>query len=524
LRLDGLRLLDLADIAGFLPPALAKGRPSGELDATGLFEGAAGGRWDGQLMVSSQRLSYRIGAMPLSGQLNGVLALAGRAPPFDGTAPLDGLGVGGVISLQGRAMAHPAGMAASSVQATLDGRLDERPIAHLTTTALLAALDAKVRAEGRVGDLALGDLWLETGTWGAAKRRVSLSGDATVSLSAELSGGRLTPGSTATLRSERFGLGWGSLELAGSALATARIARGGATGRLELNGSAAHFDLLGQALPLPLVHGDNATAVLSMPLPHALAGAWPSDWKGELDLGEMRIPDLAEVATYLPETKQLRITGGKGRLVAKLSRLSDGERTETVRLSAKRTQLEIGGKPVTFDWGLLVDLAHADPASPSLDLRGSELSIEHADVSSLGESRDWWGQFEVDRGWLRLGERRFFTGSLSAHARDLLPLLDLYGTRLGIPVFLHEALAFEGFDATGRLTLGPTFIRIDPFHAQGQLLDASGRLLLFGPEKRGQLLLTSGPFAIGADVEGAKTHLELLGATSWYAAAIQSPL
>lgn len=524
LAFQGLEAPDLDAVRPILPQPFSSLPLSGRLLVDGSLAGAAGDRWTGKLALRGRDLRAPVGPLRVAARVDATADLAGAAPPLS-TGRSQHATLGGSLSGSSGLSLQRGTAETASLQLLFDGRVPERPFSDLAPSKLIRALDATIHAGGQLNDLSVVDPWLAKLS---KDRPLRAEGEAGIAIDGQLAKGHVLPGARVSLRSTRATLASNlGLTLETSASADVEVIQSAGDATLDVHASLPSYELSDRSVSMPLLRGSGATAHLSALLPSPIPWRWPTGWSVSAGLGAADLPDLASAALHLPQTSQLRVDGGGARLRAAFSLAADGRRSEDVRIVADETRLEVGGNPVTCDWNLLLDLSHLDAASPVLDLRGSSLTIRHADVTSLGEPRDWWGQFEVKRGALDPGGvegHPFFNGSLSAHARDLLPLLDLYGTRLGIPGILDSALDFEGFDATGELTLGPKLIQIDRFSATGEILDARGRLRLHDGDKRGQILLTSGPLAVGADVDGKKTSIRIFGARSWFDETVRAPL
>ena len=230
--------------------------------------------------------------------------------------------------------------------------------------------------------------------------------------------------------------------------------------------------------------------------------------------GEFRIagevPDLAFLDHFLRKSPEPRLDGGRGPADADV-RVEKGVGRGRVRLAARAVQARYPDAVIRADAEVDGTVRGWDFEHDAIDLSGTRIELTH--VVSAGrhqDSRDWWGRFDLVSGQVKRG----FSTSVRAHCRDARPLFRLF--EIGLPGWAQGLLTLDGLDARARVHLAPKVAEVHDLDAAGGKFHLTGDYVKRGTERKGGILVESGPLAVGVEMRGPKSSLKLLGARKWF--------
>ena len=225
---------------------------------------------------------------------------------------------------------------------------------------------------------------------------------------------------------------------------------------------------------------------------------------------EGRLEDLRFVNYFLRRSKEPRLSGGSG-----TSRLSVGF---DHGIGRGRAEIDVGGIRAAFGRRALsgkasmrIEIPHWDVERSDMQVSGSRLDL--SDIVTAGPQRgerDWWGHFQISSGRMHNG----FEAKAAVFARDARPLYTLFGVDL--PGWAKGILKLDGFNGTARFRLARDLVDISDLEATGGKFHIAGHYRQKGDETRGAFLVETGPLAVGVAIDGAGSHIKLLGARKWF--------
>ena len=536
-----LVLPKLSSLNPWLPSALRFDH--GRLEISLVAGSPPSGSGTAELTLDASAVRAHDGPLSLDGDLVGDAELSGLAEaPWD---PAQG-GILARSRLQGDAdlagRCHLTAKAAGEREATQsNGHFTFRASAAVPPPAaealaqaspeslprLLTAATAQATIRGEIDNLGYLNHFL-----GKGPLRVR-GGTATIDAQLAVAQRELSQGSQVTVDLRDTELGLGPLWLTGPLHLAATLGAKDSVTRAQLRLSLPTFSLRSEFLERRIADGSGLAFVLQSATLRPARLLVESTFKGEV--GHVDVPDLAALASYFPDVKDLRVLAGSASVSAQLDHPSENHGEAHVRVEARRARLLLAGKPLTTDLevnAVLRALAEAGkngkPLLRSLDVAGTRVDVDNADFP---EDRAWWLHARVVRGELGFGgdlageaSRVHIESDLSAEARDALPLVHLFGRGLGIPPFLDGLLAFKNLKATGAFDLRDQGVVVPAFQAEGNGVELKGRLLLTHAHTRGDFLFDLGPFSMGLDVKDKHTGVQLLGPSRWYREQLQRPL
>ena len=254
----------------------------------------------------------------------------------------------------------------------------------------------------------------------------------------------------------------------------------------------------------------NLTGVFDPYAPDEVNGdeIWPKI-SGSIKV-EGRLEDLRFVNYFLRRSEEPRLSGGSG-----TTHISVGF---DHGIGRGRAEIEVAGIRAAFAKRTLsgkasmrIEIPHWDVEHGDMQVSGSRLDL--SDIVTAGPQhgeRDWWGHFQISSGRMHNG----FEARAAILARDARPLYTLFGVDL--PGWAKGILNLEGFNATARFQLARDLVDISDLDATGGKFHIAGHYREKGKETRGAFLVETGGFAVGVAIDGAGSHLKLLGARTWF--------
>jgi hypothetical protein len=234
--------------------------------------------------------------------------------------------------------------------------------------------------------------------------------------------------------------------------------------------------------------------------------------------------DLRQLDAYIGE-KGPSIRSGEAHLQAKLSSaLAMHTARGELGVSATGLAVRDGDLEVRGTLAVALNIVALDYVAHHADISGSRLEVRDVAVSSAEQDPRWWGRIELEHGTLAYGKTPRFQASLALQARDARPILKAYAVKApGFPSWAANLMTLEGVHGGAAVTLADAFIDVRALHVVGGDFDIRGELQKRGPTINGAALISSGPFALGIDLENGSAGIRLIGATSWYQRTAASP-
>lgn len=258
----------------------------------------------------------------------------------------------------------------------------------------------------------------------------------------------------------------------------------------------------------------------------------PLDISGaRLQVPNATVPDFSYYNAYIPRGIGLKILSGSATVAADIDvrgtqRLDKGQLTMFARgVMVQYKKLRIRG-----DIGMTAPLSAADLNKIIFDIPGSKLRLDNVSVIDQNEKpedgiHNWWGTIELSRGRIRPSYSPFLSAAVKMELRDIRPLLAIYAVESGLPKWIQGLLSAEGAKGSMDVHVGDDLMIVDHFSLSGSGLTAQARARFAGEEKRGALLLSYGGHAIEIELQGDRTSLSILNATSkFYEGAKEKPV
>jgi len=228
---------------------------------------------------------------------------------------------------------------------------------------------------------------------------------------------------------------------------------------------------------------------------------------------QAEIPDLKVYNQFLGPDGGFEVMAGSAQLSGSMHARKGGKAEGEVQISGKRVDLDLNGRRLTADWDAKTRLQQSHMPDGAIALSGGSVRLDG--VSLDDSSEGWWSHIEMS-GELVLGAEARLRLQFGMKARDIAPLLSLYGPDVGVAGWLQPHLSMSGFEATGRLEVGKDQFVIEDFKGTGRQLEVFGQFKLQGREKWGDVVIGSGPLALGFEVRNKDTAVKLLNVRGWY--------
>ncbi len=247
-----------------------------------------------------------------------------------------------------------------------------------------------------------------------------------------------------------------------------------------------------------------------------------------LNVVRARVNQLTYFNKYVPESMNLKIKAGTGRLDAHIESEGEGKaghRTDfgwlklvTDGAVARYGELDLKGKVQ-----LNAKLRRGVLAEKRFDIANTSVSITDVAVESDQPleneefaSKSWWGEVSIPSGEFYLGTPLEVDGTVAATLKDTRPLLAIYSVKNDIPGILRGILDPGLLRATGRLKLDGKLMEMSDLRVQSDGLELLGRLRFQAENKRAVLLARYGMISVGIGRQGEDTRIVINKAEDWY--------
>ena len=228
--------------------------------------------------------------------------------------------------------------------------------------------------------------------------------------------------------------------------------------------------------------------------------------------GEM--PGAAFLNYYLRDSTEPRLSGGRGKLEARLA-LRHGIGTLSATLASAAVRAAYRKSTLAGDAVVRLRLDDWRPAEAFGAMRDTK--VELADVSTGAGARHWWGTFDVGPGKLRSTDGGLeLSGRVAARCRDARPLYTLFS--VGLPKWAQGLFTLDDFRATAGIVLGPATVEVSSLDARGGKFTVAGDYRRRGKTAGGVFRVSAGSLSAGVEIAGGKSAVRLAGAKKWYAA------
>jgi hypothetical protein len=244
--------------------------------------------------------------------------------------------------------------------------------------------------------------------------------------------------------------------------------------------------------------------------------AAPEDVRAVLELPTATVPDWTVYNAYLPPAAGFRVARGGGTVRGRFELDGAGRGTGEIHLASS----DLRGR---FDDLALSGALAVDTALPEIDLPagrfalgGSRVRLDGVRVSGSDSPGGWWARVRVPAGTLRPAGEPLLTARVSARMRDTGPLVALFARDKPVVGWFDDLLTVEGIEATGRVRLGASGVRLQGVEARGDGLRVLADLTLRAGSKRGFLYARRGRLGLAAELTGEGVDWRLRRPLDWY--------
>lgn len=379
-------------------------------------------------------------------------------------------------------------------------------------------ITAKVSVAGQVQDLSFLDFYLGEAPWAKLT-----GGEGDLAVEALLDHGRFADGSTLEAHVRAVEGHWFDYVARGGALLRLLVSSPGGVPETRITVDFADYAITRDGFPTALVEG--AGFRVSARSPDVRLDRPFTKMAFDLDLPEANIRDVAAYNTYLPSNLGLKIHSGTGRLRGRV-KVSTAERIVSGGLVLTGTDLRLSLGKLALRAQLVLDARLRsgdlkagvyDMAGTHLTLRGVRLVDPGKDSDAKDDSKAWWADLTLDSARVRVTAREFLVADVRVTMRDTIPIITIVSARKRIPRWIRGILAIKRVAGTARIRVGddtltvPSFaVRAGPFGVKAQAhVDPHGT--------QAHLLLDYGALALGIDIAGERTKLQIFSPRRWYA-------
>ncbi|HYN22300.1 MAG TPA: hypothetical protein VE078_15170 [Thermoanaerobaculia bacterium] len=243
----------------------------------------------------------------------------------------------------------------------------------------------------------------------------------------------------------------------------------------------------------------------------------------DIQIPEAEVMDLSFYNSYLPPRSGLELTGGSGRMSARLQATAPtwNGRGE-LRLDTHNLNARFEGRPLRGSLTLHTQLRDADFRGQRFDVSGSKLDLKGVTMPGMNlTGGPWWARVHLDRAMIEPGAPVYFRARVESTLSDPRPLFafaapDPAGTRGRVLLWMDDLLKVRGVGAVADVAVGDAGIAIDRMAVAGGPARIQGRLRFGGAPKEGILYATYNHWEVGVELDGDHRDWKILRPRKWF--------
>jgi hypothetical protein len=249
-----------------------------------------------------------------------------------------------------------------------------------------------------------------------------------------------------------------------------------------------------------------------------------------LVLAHAEIPNAHSLDELLPAGGAVKIESGRARASADVRISSSAKKGSGVfALDIEGGAVAVHETQLAGDFGLRATVRGFDPATSTVDLSGSRLTMREVVVKGAAAETDHWsGDIALQQGSLRL--RPLDDAPMSATddapafdtvahlvADDARPLLGVL-LRDSVPKLLIGIADMPRLEAYARVHLSPHALVISDVSARGGDIALRGTYALYDKDRRGAFIVHKGPFSFGLRLHPGGMTPRFFNLDAWFGA------
>lgn len=344
---------------------------------------------------------------------------------------------------------------------------------------------------------------------------ISLDGSGRIGADLRLGGGELLEGSRVDIEEARFAVAWLDDTARGHGKLTARLADGM---RARVEAVFDGFEIFRSGAAEPHIRGQGlAVRAITSPIDWVEKTVPTADLT--IDLPASQLLDLGFYNSYLPSGSGLELRGGTARVDAHVEvSTRSGKADGDFHLSGDRVAGSFGGFAFIGDLELTSRLRDGDPATRSFRLESTHLGLRNVAVLGAGAvSEDWWADFDLSGGTVRLAEPLELDARVEARLRDTRPILGLIAEKRPLLAWMRPLPKLEDVEMQARLRFVGEALALDDLTLRNKRLDMLAHLRVEERRPSGIVYIKYGPLAAALELgDGGEKEWTLRRPLRWY--------
>ncbi|MFL6291484.1 MAG: hypothetical protein ACJ759_11375 [Thermoanaerobaculia bacterium] len=241
----------------------------------------------------------------------------------------------------------------------------------------------------------------------------------------------------------------------------------------------------------------------------------------DIALPAAEVPDLSFYNAYLPGNSGLTLTGGSGRMTARLRAAApDWTGTGDLRLEARGVAGRFEGRPLRGDLLVRTLVREADFRGRRFDVSGTKIDLTRVSVPGAGRAggaADWWARVHLDRAVIEPGAPAFLRAKVESTLSDPRPIFAFVApaTRDRMLRWMDDLMA-QPVGAVADVSVGDGAVRIDDLAVAGGKAKIQGRLRFGGAPRAGILYASYGRWDVGVELAGVQRDWKILKPRKWF--------
>lgn len=328
--------------------------------------------------------------------------------------------------------------------------------------------------------------------------------------------GRLMPGSTYSLESERFTVGLLGLTALGSATLTANTSRRESTMVTDLAIDLRSFAFVDPDSSAVGIGGSELMVSATWQDLSLAERTRPS--MVEVSLPDARIENVHVLGQLLPPQEAVTIDSGTGTVSGQLSVDGDGTAKGRIDLISDDVRVIANGVPMQADLSIAAHLDRGDLARRTFEI--SSTTVRVTDVRELeaggSEADPWWAELELEGGTATLTRPLSARGAIRLRMHDTRPVVAIIGNFTQPPKWLSLMPNIKNVEGTMNVTVDHPTMAAEDVAINGDSLEVLGSLRVVEKRADGKIYVKYKGVAAGIGLDGGKSSIHLMKPRQWF--------
>lgn len=369
--------------------------------------------------------------------------------------------------------------------------------------------DSIVRLDGDVSDIRFLNRLIPSA------HSVELRGPARLQAAADIKAGTLAPGTRLDIRSEGLAIEFLDFAVSGKADIRAQVDGEFKAPRGSLRAELTDIRVGRISDTRPFVRGaafELFTHARRFDLDKGLSGL-----NTQIKLGPAEIPDMTLYNQYFPNTSDVAILSGRGKVDAAFELIGVRARGQ-VNVYAEDVIAEVQDHRIETDLRVKTRLNDGQIENMKFDFAGTAILLDKVDLLTEDDVRDenWWGQIYIEKGDLLWKRPLQVDSQIRMKLRDTGPIVHLFVKKTRTNNTVNNILTVSDISGQAGLRVTGKGIEFSDLHLTGDKLLMLGQLQIKDKKPSGAMYAKYRFVDVGVELNEGKHKIRIGDPRSWY--------